>query len=150
MPLLARKQQSGCGCRQLTIDLSPFKILTMLVDFRSQKKMLPSSLPAMINRFSLIKRKQTSVQVQGSGSLFTIYLPKKLASLMSVVVLQWPQNLSLKSMDFVLNFASGGGWSALFFVVFPFSLVSMASSPSPSPSLCSSSVSSGSLDSSDS
>ena len=52
------------------MESSPMRILAMLVDSLSQMKNLPSSEPA------------------------TIYfpaLPKKFASLMSVVVLQWPQ-----------------------------------------------------------
>lgn len=74
IPLVANKQTLGWGCKQLTMESSPFIILSKFVEFFSHKKNEPSSLPA---------------------TMYSPSAPKKFASLMSVVVLQWPQNLAL-------------------------------------------------------
>ena len=74
IPLLASMGTLGCHWTQFTMDSSPCKTLTRFPLSFSQINMLPSSLPA---------------------AMYSPCSPMKLASLMSVCVLQWPQNLVL-------------------------------------------------------
>ena len=71
IPLVAKRQVLGCGCKQFTIESSPFNTRTRFVVSLSHIKNEPSSLPPTI---------------------YCPLLPKKFASFMSVVVLQCPQN----------------------------------------------------------
>jgi hypothetical protein len=92
MPLVARRQDVGWLWRQLTIDSSPMRILTMFVDSRSQMKNLPSSDPATIKLPELkMCWLESAFYKYVYQTLCSTHLPKKLASLMSVVVLQCPQ-----------------------------------------------------------
>ena len=49
IPLVASKQDVGWGCKQFTIDSSPFKTRTILEVCLSQTKKEPSSDPAIMN-----------------------------------------------------------------------------------------------------
>ena len=49
MPLVASRQAVGWPCRQFTMDSSPSKMRTMLVEAFSQMKNFPSSDPAATN-----------------------------------------------------------------------------------------------------
>lgn len=49
IPLVANMNSEGCGCKQLTIELSPFNIITLFSVLLSQTKKKPSSEPPTMN-----------------------------------------------------------------------------------------------------
>jgi len=49
IPLVANINSEGCGCRQLTIEESPFNISKLFSVLLSQIKNKPSSEPATMN-----------------------------------------------------------------------------------------------------
>lgn len=49
IPLVANKNSVGCGCKQLTIELSAFNTIKLFSVCLSHTKNKPSSEPATIN-----------------------------------------------------------------------------------------------------
>lgn len=56
IPLVAKYGANGCGCKQLTIESSPFKTRTTFVVNLSQIKNDPSSDPAQM-KFLFFRKK---------------------------------------------------------------------------------------------